>query len=411
MNVPRLATRERQGWAYRHHEPAFTALVLVLILLVSAASASAQSRSGGSDEFETSAPSAILLDTATGSVLFEKGADELVAPASTSKLMTLTIVFDALKGKLLSLDDEVRVSENAWRKGGAPSRTSAMMVPVNTSVSVSELLRGVIVASGNDASIAFAEHLAGSEETFARMLEKKAREIGLVRSTFRNATGLPDPEHLMTAREIGLLARHIVLNYPEFYPLFGEREFRYRTHRFVNRNQLLTQDIGVDGMKTGFTRGAGYNLVASAVQDGRRLIAVVTGLDTQQGRTREARRMLEWGFSVAIEVTLFEPGEIVSSALVWGGSRLSVPLIAEAAAVVVVPRQSIAQRMRAEIVYQGPLRAPIQRGQQVATLRVTAPNRASAEVPLKAAEDVPKTGFVWRGMQSLYFIARRSVGL
>jgi serine-type D-Ala-D-Ala carboxypeptidase (penicillin-binding protein 5/6) len=362
---------------------------------------------GASAEYVTKAKYAVVMDVESGAVLYQFNADQLVSPASMSKLMTLVMVFKALKERTITLDTEFVMSEYAWRTGGAPSRTSAMMVPLNTRTKVSELLRGVIVESGNDASIALAEGLAGSESAFARAMEEEARRIGLKKSTFRNATGLFHAEHLMTARELALIGRHIVRTYPDFYPMFAEKNFNYRNHKFINRNPLLFQGIGADGLKTGHLKDAGYGVVGSVVQNNRRLIAVVTGLQTEAERREESRRIFEWGFRAFGEFKLYEAGEIIGKAKVWGGDALNVNLIGAGELMVVLPKYPANQKLRAEIVYNGPLKAPVNKGDQIATLLVKSSNDAFAEVPLYAAHDVKSVGMIWRGLHSLYFMVTR----
>ena len=239
------------------------------------------------DAFSTNARAAVLMDAHTGAILFQHNANQLLPPASMSKLLTIALVFDALKSGRLSLDDEFTVSENAWRKGGAPSRTASMFVPINTKASIRDLVQGMIVQSGNDAAIAIAEGIAGSETEFASLMTRKARELGLKRSTFRNATGLDEDGHVMTARELAMLARAIIQLFPDYYGMFSQREMQYRKHKFVNRNPLLSTDIGADGLKTGYLQEAGYGLVASAVKGSRRLIVVVMGLKTANSRKSE----------------------------------------------------------------------------------------------------------------------------
>ena len=239
-------------------------------------------------EVVVKAPQAVLMDAASGAIMFQRGADDLIYPASMSKLMLLAVTFKALKAGQIKLEDEFFMSEYAWRKGGAPSGTSAMMVPVGKKAKVDELLKGIIVQSGNDAAISVAENIAGNESLFAKRMTEEARQIGLKKSTFKNATGLPDPGHQMTARELALVARHIIVTYPNFYELFALKEFNYLKHKFINRNPLLTLVPGVDGLKTGFTKEAGYGMVASAKQDNRRLIAVVSGNTTADDRRDDA---------------------------------------------------------------------------------------------------------------------------
>ena len=266
--------------------------------LAFAAPGSAQTPPPKKDEaaFQTSAPYAILIDADSGTVLFEKNADKLNPPASMSKLMTTEVVLHAIAQGKLKYEDEMTVSENAWRKGGAPSGGSAMFAALNSRVSVRDLLHGVMIQSGNDACIALAEGIAGSELAFADMMNKRAREIGLTQSRFTNSTGIHDPDHNMTARELAKLAQHIIKTYPEAYKIYGEREFTWNKVRQQNRNPLLAMGIGADGLKTGFTKEAGYGLTASAVNNGLRLIVVGNGFKTMKERADEMRKLLEWGF-------------------------------------------------------------------------------------------------------------------
>ena len=385
--------------------------VLVALLLVLAGLPQPDGARASEAGFSGKAKYAVLMDAETGAVLYQNAADELSPPASMSKLMTLAVVFRALKEGKLKLEDEFLMSENAWRTGGAPSGTSAMFVPVNAKATLDELLQGIAVQSGNDACISIAEGMAGSESAFAEMMMAEARRIGLKKSTFRNATGLHHPEHLMTVRELAQLARFLISEYPDRYPVFAQREFRYRKHRFFNRNPLLSLDIGADGLKTGYIKEAGYGIVASAIQDGRRLIAVVNGLETADARRDEASKLLQWGFRNFAEVKLFESEEVVGRARVWGGDRFYVPLTGNGTLNVVLPRFPANQKLKAEIIYNGPLKAPIKKGDQVATLRVTSSTSAMNEVPLYAAEDVAAGGIVRRGLDSLVHMAFRWVAL
>jgi D-alanyl-D-alanine carboxypeptidase (penicillin-binding protein 5/6) len=362
-------------------------------------------------EFATKARNAILIDYDSGSVLFQKAADELVPPASMSKLMTLAVLFKALKDGKVKLEDELWTSENAWRTGGAPSGTSAMFIPINSKTPISELIQGIIVQSGNDACITVAEALGGNVPKFAQQMEAEARRIGLPKSTFRNSTGLHNPEHLMTARELAMLASYLIKEYPEQYKVFGQKEFPYRKHKFYNRNPLLGGDLGVDGMKTGHTKEAGYGMVVSSVSGGRRLIGVVMGLADEKERKDEARRLLEWGVRSISKVKLFDAGETVGSARVWGAEHFYVPLQAAGDLEVVLPRYPLNQKLKGEIVYKGPLKPPVKKGDQVATFRVTsmAPNSneplATSETPLYATEDVASASFMWKGVDSLLHLA------
>lgn len=355
--------------------------------------------------FTTSAKHAILMDAESGAVLFERAADDAFPPASMSKLMTLAVIFKALKAGQLRLQDQFIMSEHAWRTGGAPSRTSAMFVPLNSRVSLDELIQGIIVQSGNDAAIAVAEGIAGSEDGFAKLMNAEAKRIGLKASKFANPTGLYHPDHVMSARDLALLAAHLIKEYPDYYKLFAQKEFKYRKHRFINRNQLLFRKIGVDGLKTGYIEQSGNGITYSAVQDGRRLIGVVAGLESKNERWREAQRMIQWGFVGFKSFKLFDSGEIVGQARVWGGSKWFVPLAGRGAVRVLLPRFPANQKLRAQVVYDGPLKPPIKQGDQVARLRVTNSTGVSNEVPLYATENVEVAGTWWRGLDSAFHLA------
>ena len=383
------------------------ALAAVLALPMSSP-AEAQEKSA---EYVSKAKHAILLDAESGAVMYQLKADELIPPASMSKLMTLAVVFKALKAGQIKLSDQFLMSEYAWRHGGAPSRTSAMMVPLNTKVTLDELLQGIIVQSGNDAAIAVAEGLAGSEAAFAKMMTDEARRIGLKKAEFRNATGLSHPEHLMSVRELSILARYIIREYPDMYPRFAQREFNYGKHKFVNRNPLLSASIGADGMKTGHLAESGYGLVGSAVQDGKRLIAVLAGLASDAERKTEGPKFMEWGFHAFTEFKVFDAGEIVGHARVWGGDQLYVGLQGKGDISVILPRFPANQKLKGEIVYQGPLKPPIKKGDPVGVLRVSSSSGASTDVALYAAEDVQPAGVVRRGLDSLAHLAEKAVGM
>jgi len=382
---------------------ATTLAMLLLATLAIALPAAAQG--GAAAEMTTRAKQAILMDAHTGAVLFQHNADELAPPASMSKLLTLAVIFRALKEGRIKLEDEFLFSVNAWRTGGAPSGTSAMFVPVNTRERLDEMLKGIIIQSGNDACIAIAEGMAGSEAAFARMMTDEARRIGLTKSTFRNSTGLHDPEQLMTMRELALAARHLIQDYPEHYPIFAEREYRYRKHRFFNRNPLLSLDLGVDGLKTGYIKEAGYGIVASAKQDNRRVILAINGLEDAQTRRNEAVRLLEWGFKGFSEFKLFDAEEAVGRARVWGGDRMFVPLVGAKEINVLLPKAQSGQRLQAQIIYKSPLKAPIRKGDEIAKLRVTTASQTVNEIPLHAGEDVPVAGAMRRGLDTLVHMA------
>ena len=361
--------------------------------------------------FATKAQRAILMDAGSGAILFQHKADELAPPASMSKLMTLAVLFKAIKAGHIKPTDEFLMSVNAWRKGGAPSGTAAMMVPVNTKVKVEELIKGIAIQSGNDACISIAEGMSGSEAAFAKAMTEEARRIGLSKSVFANSTGLYDANHLMTARELALLARYIITEYPDQYSVFGQKEFQYRTHKFFNRNPLLFLSIGADGMKTGHIQEAGFGLVGSAVQDGKRLIVVTAGYENAEQRKDDTVKMLEWGFKSFGLVKIFNDAEVVGQARVWGGSRMYVPLAGKGDVMLSLPKYPANQRLSAEIVYKAPLKPPVKKGDQVAVLRVTSTSSAMAEVPLYATEDVEKGGIVRQGIDSLVLMALRRLAL
>jgi serine-type D-Ala-D-Ala carboxypeptidase (penicillin-binding protein 5/6) len=349
------------------------------------------------DTFQTSIPAAALLDPDSDSLLFEKNGDELVAPASLAKLMTLEYVFNEIKQGRLKLEDTFKISDNAWRKGGAPSHGSTMFAAIHSDVKVDDLIHGIIVDSANDACIAIAEGLAGNETAFGALLTKRAREIGLEKSTFTNAEGFPDPNLRVTAREMAELARHIMQTYPDFFPYFAEREFTWNNIRQQNRNPLLGMGIGADGMKTGETAEAGFNLVGTAVQDNFRLIVVVTGAKSDKERGDEAKKMLEMGFHGFEARVLFAEGQNIGGAKVFGGDRSYVPLLAPGIVKVMMPRNSN-ERLLARIVYTGPVPAPITKGQPIGKLMVWRGENLALEVPLTAAEDVGTGSMSQRAM-------------
>lgn len=350
--------------------------------------------------FQSQAPFAVLLDSETGAVLYEKAADELMVPASMAKLATVLVAFQDITAGRLSLDSEISISENAWRKGGAPSGGSAMFAIINSRIKLSDILQGIIVQSGNDASIALAEAIAGDEPTFGRIMTERVRGIGLTKSVFRNATGMPDPQQRVTARELALLADHIIKTYPELYKIFGQREFTWNKIRQQNRNPLLTMDIGADGLKTGNIDESGFGLIGSAVQNGQRLIVVVNGLKTARDRATEARKLLEWGFRAFEKRQLFAAGETVGEASVYGGEKGRVVLRSKSTVSLLLPRGST-ERLAARIIYRGPLMVPVQEGAEVARLVVTRGDIKTLDLPLYAAESVQAGTLQSRALDAL----------
>lgn len=366
----------------------------------------AQAAAQKPDGFDTKAQYAILLDSGADLVLYEKNADTRMIPASMSKLMTLALVFRELKTGRLKLDDSFIVSEHAWRTGGAPSGTAAMFAPLGDPIPIGDLIQGVTVQSGNDATIILAEGIAGTEEAFVKMMNDYAKELGMTQSTFVNTNGLPAEGHLTSARDLAILAKHLIEVYPEYYHYFGQKEFRYRDKfTFRNRNPLVWADIGVDGLKTGHLKESGYGLVASAQRGDQRLILVVNGLESPEDRESESRRMLEWGFKSFKPFRLFDADEKVSDALVWGGEKHYVPLVGDGDIDLLLPT-SATGAVSAEVTYDGPIKAPIKKGDQIATLRVTAAeSTATNEIPLYAGEDIKSSGFAMRGIDSLLVLA------
>ncbi|MHA1134836.1 MAG: D-alanyl-D-alanine carboxypeptidase family protein [Alphaproteobacteria bacterium] len=380
--------------------------VLVLGAVALADHAQAQSKKKTPEGFQTKAQNAILMDPGADLVLFEKEADAQIVPASMSKLMTLAVVFRELKAGRIKLDDSFVVSEYAWRTGGAPSGTAAMFAPLGDPILISDLLQGVAVQSANDGSIILAEGIAGTEEAFVKMMNDYAKEIGLTQSHFANSNGLPAEGHVMSARDLAVLSKHLVETYPEYYPYFAQKEFRYRDRfTFRNRNPLVWADIGVDGLKTGFLKESGYGLVSSAKRGDQRLILVVTGLQNKNERESESRRMLEWGFKSFKPFRLFDEGQKVSDALVWGGEKHYVPLVGDGDIDLLLPA-SATGAVSAEIIYNGPIKAPIRKGDQIATLRVSAAeSSATNEIPLYAGENIASSNFAMRGIDSLLVLA------
>lgn len=368
-------------------EPGLKAAVQAALFVVLALCGTLLAGQARAQAFQSLAPHALLLDSASGTVLYEKAADELMVPASLAKLATVLVAFEEIAQGRLNLDSEIGISENAWRKGGGVSGGSSMFAQLNSRIKLSDILRGIIVQSGNDASIALAEAIAGDEATFARIMTERVRALGLSKSVFKNATGMGDPQQRVTARELALLSDHIIKTYPELYKIFGEREFTWNKIKQQNRNPLLTMDIGADGLKTGNIDESGFGLVGSAVQRGQRLIVVVNGLKTGRDRAQEARKLLEWGFRAFEARQIFAEGEIVGEASVFGGAKGRVGLKAKGPVSLLLPRGST-ERLAARIVYRGPLTVPVQEGAEVGRLLVTRGDVKTLDVPLYAAESV-----------------------
>lgn len=337
--------------------------------------------------FQSKAPRLLLVEASTGTVLMSKGADEVIPPASLAKLMTMEVVFDALARGEINLDTVYPVTEHAWRTGGAPARTSTMFAALKSQIRVEDLIRGVIVQMANDGCIILAEGMEGSEQAFAERMTKRAREIGLANSTFSNATGLPDPGNRTTAADMVRLARHLQSTYPGFYALFSQPEFEWNKILQRNRNPLLALDLGVDGLTTGFAEESGFAIVASAERDGVRLFLAMSGLASEKERTEEAVRVLRWAQASFERKRLFEPGELVGAASVYGGATGEVGLATDQPIEVFLPVDN-PDRLAGRVVYRWPLKAPLETGQAVGTLRITAGDRLLREVPLKTTGSV-----------------------
>jgi D-alanyl-D-alanine carboxypeptidase (penicillin-binding protein 5/6) len=352
------------------------------------------------DEPNISAPHAILIDAENGGVLFERDADKLIFPASLGKLMTAEYVFNEIKEGRIKLTDEYMVSENAWRKGGAPSHGSTMFAAIYSKVPVDDLIHGMIIQSANDACIVLAEGIAGNEAAFAEKLTERARAIGLAKSVFTNSNGLPDPGEQVTTRELGMLARHIIRTYPDFYQLFGQADYTWNKIRQQNRNPLLGAMAGADGLKTGFTKEAGYGLVGSAVQNGLRLIVVVNGVATAKERADEAKKLLEWGFRNFEQRLLFAEGQTIGAAKVFGGASSRVDLTADGVVRVMLPKTG-ADKLIARIVYNGPVPAPVTEGTRIGNLKVWRNDNLILTMPLKATENVGKGNMSQRAFDAV----------
>ena len=372
---------------------ALLGLGLVRAPLVRAAPTATKSEGGP----QINAGAAILLDFDSDSILYEKNADAPVEPASLAKLMTLEYLFNEIKQGRVKLTDTFTISENAWRKGGAPSHGSTMFAAIHSKVDVSDLIQGIIVDSANDACIAVAEALAGNEAAFGQMLTKRAHDIGLQNSTFTNATGLSDPGMRVSVRDMAELARHIIIAYPDLYPMFAQRDFTWDNIHQQNRNPLLGMGISADGLKTGETKEAGFNLVGSAVADNQRLIVVVAGAKSDKERADEAHKLLDYGFHDFKSRVLFAEGQTIGYAKAFGGDRSYVPLLGPGLIRVMVPRDN-SEPLRARIVYDGPIPAPIAKGQPLATLKVWRGDNLALEAPLQAADDVGKGSMTQRAM-------------
>jgi serine-type D-Ala-D-Ala carboxypeptidase (penicillin-binding protein 5/6) len=343
--------------------------------------------------FDSQAKQAILIDANSGAVLYEKDADTSIPPASMSKLMTQTIVFDELKAGHLKLDQEFVISEDAWRRGGSAAGGSTMYAELNSRVKLDDLIHGAIIQSANDACIAIAEGISGSEQNFTKLMTAKAEKLGLTHSTFANATGLPDPGHRMSVRDLSILARYIITNHPDYFKIYGQSEFTWNKITQQNRNPLLKDYPGADGMKTGYTKEAGYGLVGTAIRDGRRLIMVIAGLNSMTDRKVEAQKLLDWGFNQFKTIDLYEVDE--AKARVWGGTERWVNLVTSSAFKVALSAQEQA-KAEVKMSYTGPLLAPVKAGQVVGLVRILIDGKAVATAPLVTANDISAVDSMWK---------------
>jgi D-alanyl-D-alanine carboxypeptidase (penicillin-binding protein 5/6) len=351
--------------------------------------------------FDTTAQYGILIDGPTGAVLWEKDGDVRMHPASMSKLMTLSLLFDALKAGTVKMTDEFPISEHAWRAGGTTSGSSTMFAQVGSRIPVETLIQGIIVQSGNDACIAVAEALKGSEPEFAEAMTRRAKELGLTDSTFANATGWPDPNQMMSAHDLARLARHIIYDFPEYYHFFSEKEFTWNGITQHNRNPALFLDPTVDGLKTGHTEASGYGLVVSAKRGDERLILVLNGMPSEKARAEEGLRVLDWGFRSFKSYKLFAAGATVDKAQVFQGVYSQVPLVAtKDVDVIMTPDQRKA--MKVSVDYPAPVAAPIAAGQRIGTLRIEVPDKAPEEIPLVAGGNVDRLGIFGRAFATLH---------
>ena len=348
---------------------------------------------------DTQAKHALVLEADTGAVLLDKSSDERIPPASMSKVMTAYLVFDYLKQGRAKLEDELPVSEKAWRTQG-----SKMFVQIGSRIKIDDLLRGMIIQSGNDACIVLAEGLGGSTEAFVEQMNQKAKEIGLKGSHFANVDGLPDPDHYMTARDLATLALRTIQDFPEYYHYYSEKEFRFHTvaanNREVdinqaNRNPLLYKEMGADGLKTGHTEEAGYSMMGSVARDKRRVIVVLSGMPSMKARAEESGRLVEWAFREFSNYQLFAAGDKVDDAEVWLGSEAKVPITVAKDMVVTLPRRS-RKDMKVTVAYDKPVPAPVKKGEPIGKVVVTASDMQPAEAPLIAGANVDRMGPVGR---------------
>lgn len=358
---------------------------------------------------ELAATAWLLMDSKTGRVLVEHNADEVLPPASLTKMMTSYIVSEEIEAGRLKESDMVRVSVNAWEKGGAKSGGSTMFLPPNEDASVIDLLRGVIIQSGNDAAIALAEHVAGDEQAFADIMNQQATILGMTNTHFVNSTGWPDEAHVTTARDMAKLATAVIEDHPEHYAIYSEKEFEYNGITQPNRNQLLWRDSSIDGLKTGHTEAAGYCLVASGERNGMRLVSVVMGARSEQSRATESQKLLSWGFRYYMTHRLYSADDVLSTERVWKGKSDSVELGVEDEVYLTIPRGA-EDLLEATISVESTLQAPLNLGDQVGTLSISYEGEEILTKPLVAKTQVEQAGFFARVWDSLKLFLMKIFG-
>ena len=382
----------------------FTRLIVRLAIWASTvllpAAAFAQTEAAA-PTFETRADYALLMDAETDTILFQKDADKPMPPASMAKLMTVAVIFDALRSGRLHLGDTFMVSENAWRNGGAGSGGSTMFAKVGSTISVEDLIHGIIIQSANDGCITVAEGMAGTEAAFAGMMNAEAQKLDMTGSHFTNATGLPDPNQYVTAEDLAKLAKHLIYDFPEYYGIYSQTDFTWNKIHQHNRNPLLEMNIGADGLKTGYTDASGYGLVGSAMRDGQRLILIINGTKSAKERAEEARKLMDWGFSAFEKVNFFKDGAVLGSASVFNGDQWSVPVVSKGPIDVFLPRGSH-DEVKGRIVYKGPIAAPVEQGQEVGTLELSIADQPVREAKVYAANDVGIGSVTQRALAGLH---------
>jgi D-alanyl-D-alanine carboxypeptidase (penicillin-binding protein 5/6) len=358
--------------------------------------------SHASEAVETTAKQAVVIDYDTRNVLFAKNADDTVGPASMTKMMTIYLLFERLKDGRLSLESQLPVSEKAWKMGG-----SKMWVEVGKKAKVEDLIRGIVVQSGNDATIVVAEGLAGTEDAFADEMTARARSLGMSGTSFRNASGWPEPDHYTTVRDLAILAMATVRDFPEYYHYYAEKEFVYSKIKQPNRNPLLYKNIGADGLKTGHTEETGYGLTGSAIRDGRRVVVVAHGMTSTRERSEQSERLISWAFREWGQYALFESGETVAQVPVWLGTSETVPAVVRDKLLVSVPRKAKARKgMTVKLVHQEAVPSPIAKGDEIAKLVVSAKGMENIEVPVYAGADVERGGFFGNFGAAISFLLR-----